>query len=108
MILHELCTNALKYGALSNEGGRVTIGWMTRDDPTGTVVSLIWSESGGPIIQPPEEEGFGTRLIANLSRQLGGDCNFRYPPSGLVFHLSMVAPTAEPRQQVNETPSAAE
>ncbi|HAO38998.1 MAG: HAMP domain-containing protein [Bradyrhizobiaceae bacterium] len=108
MILHELCTNALKYGSLSNENGRVTIGWMTRDDPRGTIVSLIWSESGGPSVTPPAEEGFGTRLITNLSRQLGGDCNFRYPPSGLVFHLSMVAPSSEPRHQANETPSAAE
>ena len=46
---------------------------------------------------PLAEEGFGTRLILNLSRQLGGDCSFRYPPSGLVFHLSMIAPATEPR-----------
>ena len=97
MIMHELCTNALKYGALSNETGRVTIGWMTRDEPQGTAVSLIWSESGGPVVHAPEEEGFGTRLIANLSRQLGGDCNFRYSPSGLVCHISLVAPKNEPR-----------
>jgi two-component sensor histidine kinase len=97
MIMHELCTNALKYGALSNETGRVTIGWMTRDEPQGTAVSLIWSESGGPVVHAPEEEGFGTRLIANLSRQLGGDCSFRYSPSGLVCHISLVAPKNEPR-----------
>jgi two-component sensor histidine kinase len=97
MIMHELCTNALKYGALSNDTGRVTINWTTRDDPGGTAISLIWSESGGPAIQPPEEEGFGTRLIANLCRQLGGESNFRYPPSGLVCHLSIVSPIDEPR-----------
>lgn len=97
MILHELCTNAFKYGALSNDSGRVTIGWTAQPDEAGTTVSLIWSESGGPPVTPPDEEGFGTRLIANLSRQLGGECNFRYPPSGLVFHLSLVAPAAEPR-----------
>jgi two-component sensor histidine kinase len=97
MIMHELCTNALKYGALSNDTGRVTINWTTRDDPGGTAISLIWSEGGGPTIQPPEEEGFGTRLIANLCRQLGGESNFRYPPSGLVCHLSIVSPIDEPR-----------
>jgi two-component sensor histidine kinase len=97
MILHEFCTNALKYGALSNETGRVTISWTTRADPRGIAISLIWSESGGPVVQPPEEEGFGTRLIANLSRQLGGDCSFHYPPSGLVCHLSIVSPIDEPR-----------
>ena len=97
MILHELCTNAMKYGALSNDSGRVSIGWTAQPDGTNTNVSLIWSESGGPVVTPPEEDGFGTRLISNLSRQLGGDCTFRYPPSGLVFHLSMVAPDTEPR-----------
>lgn len=97
MILHELCTNAMKYGALSNDDGRVTIGWTAQPGDAGTVVSLIWSESGGPSVTPPEEDGFGTRLISNLSRQLGGDCTFRYPPSGLVFHLSMIAPASEPR-----------
>jgi two-component sensor histidine kinase len=97
MILHELCTNALKYGALSNEKGRVSINWTAKPDPTSTTISLIWSESGGPSILPPAEEGFGTRLIANLSRQLGGECNFRYPPSGLVCHLSIVSPLDEPR-----------
>ena len=97
MIMHELCTNALKYGALSNDTGRVTINWTTRADQGGTAISLIWSESGGPAVQPPEEEGFGTRLIANLCRQLGGESNFRYPPSGLVCHLSIVSPIDEPR-----------
>lgn len=97
MILHELCTNAMKYGALANDSGRVTIGWTAQPDEAGTAVSLIWSESGGPSVAPPDEEGFGTRLISNLSRQLGGDCTFRYPPSGLVFHLSMIAPNTEPR-----------
>ncbi|MDO8981827.1 MAG: HWE histidine kinase domain-containing protein [Afipia sp.] len=97
MILHELCTNAMKYGALANDSGRVTIGWTAQPSEVGTTVSLIWSESGGPAVTPPDEEGFGTRLISNLSRQLGGDCSFRYPPSGLVFHLSMIAPATEPR-----------
>jgi two-component sensor histidine kinase len=97
MILHELCTNAMKYGALSNDTGHVTIGWTAQPAEAGTTISLIWSENGGPVVTPPDEEGFGTRLISNLSRQLGGDCTFRYPPSGLVFHLSMIAPAAEPR-----------
>ena len=97
MILHELCTNALKYGALSNENGRVSIAWTAKPDPGGTAVSLIWSERGGPAVQPPAEEGFGTRLIANLSRQLGGDCSFRYLQSGLVCRVSLLSPREEPR-----------
>lgn len=97
MILHELCTNALKYGALSNENGRVTILWTTIPDEHGTTVSLIWNEDGGPQVEPPAEEGFGTRLISNLCRQLNGDCDIRYLPSGLVCHLRIVSPKSEPR-----------
>lgn len=98
MILHELCTNALKYGALSNDAGRITIHWTAQPTPKQIMVSLIWTEEGGPTIKPPAGEGFGTRLIANLSRQLGGECQFRYPPSGLVVHITFTAPISEPRE----------
>ncbi len=97
MILHELCTNALKYGALSNEDGRVTITWTAQACNEGTAVSLLWSESDGPLVTPPTEEGFGTRLIQNLSRQLNGEANLHYPPSGFACHLRFVAPKEEPR-----------
>lgn len=98
MILHELCTNALKYGALSNDAGRIAITWTARSDEHSTAIDLTWSEDGGPPVQTPDEEGFGTRLIANLSRQMGGDCDFRYAPSGLVCHISVVSPKFEPRE----------
>lgn len=97
MILHELCTNALKYGALSNDSGRVTIRWTTTPDEHGTTISLLWHEDDGPPVQPPAEEGFGMRLIANLSRQLNGDSDIRYLPSGLVCQLHIVSPKSEPR-----------
>jgi two-component sensor histidine kinase len=97
MILHELCTNALKYGALSNENGRVTITWTAHACNEGTAVSLIWSEREGPEVMPPTEEGFGTKLIQNLSRQLSGEANLHYPPSGFVCHLLFISPKEEPR-----------
>lgn len=97
MILHELCTNALKYGALSNEHGRVTITWTTKTCDQGIAVSLFWSESDGPMVAPPTVEGFGTRLIQNLSRQLNGECSLRYPPSGFSCHVRFVSPKEEPR-----------
>ncbi len=98
MILHELCTNALKYGALSNDAGRVAILWTTRPGEHSTAIDLTWSEDGGPTVQPPREEGFGTRLIVNLCRQMGGDCDFRYPPSGFACRVSIVSPRFEPRE----------
>jgi two-component sensor histidine kinase len=98
MILHELCTNALKYGALSNDIGRVAINWTSRPGEQSTGIDLTWSEAGGPAVEPPSEEGFGTRLIANLCRQMGGDCDFQYPPSGLICRISIVSPKFEPRE----------
>jgi two-component sensor histidine kinase len=97
MILHELCTNALKYGALSNEHGRVTITWTARTCDQGLAVSLLWNESDGPVVTPPTVEGFGTRLIQNLSRQLNGESSLRYPPSGFSCHLRFISPKEEPR-----------
>ena len=99
MILHELCTNALKYGALSNENGRVTITWTAHPCKEGTTVSLLWSESDGPEVKPPTEEGFGTKLIQNLSRQLSGEANLHYPPSGFACHLRFISPKEEPRDE---------
>jgi PAS domain S-box-containing protein len=61
MVLHELCTNAIKYGALSAEAGRVDIGWRVDDG----LFHLEWAESGGPDVTPPTRKGFGSRLISS-------------------------------------------
>src|SRR5690606_12158807 len=75
LALHELCTNAAKYGALSQAGGRVEIEWR----PTSQGIALTWTETGGPWIATPGEYGFGMRLLTRvLARELGGlELNFR-------------------------------
>jgi two-component sensor histidine kinase len=80
MALHELGTNAAKYGALSTEGGRVSIGW-TQD---GDRLHLIWRESGGPPVERPSRRGFGSRLIERgLAADLGGSAALRFDAAGL-------------------------
>lgn len=79
MILHELKTNALKYGALSNGEGSIAISWRTIDD----VLELTWQERGGPAVSPPEQPGFGTRLIVALSRDLGAAPQVDYLSAGI-------------------------
>ncbi|HEU0098732.1 MAG TPA: HWE histidine kinase domain-containing protein [Allosphingosinicella sp.] len=80
MALHELGTNATKYGALSAEGGRVSIGWTLDGDR----LRLEWRESGGPQVVPPTRRGFGSRLIERgLATDLGGAAALRFEPSGL-------------------------
>ncbi len=93
MLLHELTTNAVKYGALSSEAGMVSVAWRVEDDGDRTVV-LTWQERGGPPAQAPTRRGFGTRLIqlglvgtrdSRLSyTRLGFEAEFRAPSSEVV------------------------
>ncbi|HWT52827.1 MAG TPA: sensor histidine kinase, partial [Caulobacter sp.] len=90
MIFHELATNALKYGALSTEAGRVAVSW--RQDGR-TRLSLTWRETGGPLVKPPKHKGFGSRLIAtSLKGDLAGSAEFDYAPAGLTCVLAIIAP----------------
>jgi signal transduction histidine kinase/FixJ family two-component response regulator len=84
MALHELATNAVKYGALSSEKGRVSITWQTRREADGWWLRLEWLEADGPPVAEPEHEGFGTRLIARgLAQELGGETKIEYRPTGV-------------------------
>jgi PAS domain S-box-containing protein len=82
MALHELCTNAAKYGALSTAEGRVSITW-TRTDGAPVLV-LRWIETGGPPVDPPTRKGFGSRLMErNLSAEMGGRVDLRFERGGV-------------------------
>jgi PAS domain S-box-containing protein len=86
MVLHELTTNAVKYGALSVPSGSVEIEWRNAAD--GTLV-LHWRETGGPSVKPAERQGFGTKVIERSVRdQLGGDARFDWRPEGLVCEIT--------------------
>jgi two-component sensor histidine kinase len=88
LMLHELTTNAVKYGALSTPAGEVRLGW-TRDMASGDVV-LDWRERGGPKVEPPKRKGFGTTLIAKL---LAGRGLMDFAPEGL--HVIARVPAAK-------------
>ena len=84
LAFHELATNALKYGALSVPGGRIAVEWSFPEDKPGHI-HLIWKETGGPTVQPPEKRGFGVRLIERaLASDLGTPVQLRFEPDGLV------------------------
>jgi two-component sensor histidine kinase len=84
LALHELATNAAKYGALSNDAGAVTIRWkVTKGDLP--MFQLVWREHGGPAVIPPTRTGFGSRLIRQgLSGELGGPVTLDYAQDGIV------------------------
>jgi two-component sensor histidine kinase len=92
LALHELGTNALKYGALSNDGGRVDITWRVSDDPSPNL-SFEWAEKGGPVVKPPTKTGFGSRLIDRmLASSLGAEVKLEYAPTGV--RLTVEGPVA--------------
>jgi PAS domain S-box-containing protein len=85
MALQELATNAVKYGALSNEAGMIRIAWSVHPGDTGPRLHLKWEESGGPVVQPPARRGFGSRLIErSLSQDLDGTAKIAFPATGVV------------------------
>jgi two-component sensor histidine kinase len=86
LALHELATNAAKYGALSAITGQVGVTWQVADG----MLSLEWNETGGPHTVKPSIQGYGTRVIAaSIERQLGGRAVFDWRPQGLNFTLSV-------------------
>lgn len=86
LAFHELATNAAKYGALSREGGLVSINW--HGDPDTARFKLQWREEGGPDVTTPSRRGFGSKLIERLlASELNGDVRLDFAPSGLVCHV---------------------
>ncbi len=93
IVLHELATNAGKYGAFARPGGRVAISWAWRD---GDLV-LSWRESGGPAVREPDRRGFGTAMVARIvETQLDGRFDCRWDPDGLTCDIAIARPFAMP------------
>lgn len=97
MVIHELCTNALKYGALSVPDGRVSIVWSI--DDVANRFKLEWRESGGPLVVAPLKKSFGSRFIEQaLPGQLQGEARLIFEPTGLVCDVNI--PTTSLQEQV--------
>jgi two-component sensor histidine kinase len=95
MALHELATNAVKYGAWSREEGKVSVVWSLRSQPPGRRLHMEWRESEGPPVSPPTRRGFGSRLIERgLAAELQGEVALHFNPEGLACVVD--APLREP------------
>ena len=82
LVLHELATNAAKYGALSAQGGQVRVGWRLED--ANATLRIVWTERGGPRVRAPSKTGYGTQLIQFATTySLGGSVEQNYAPEGL-------------------------
>jgi PAS domain S-box-containing protein len=88
MVLHELATNAVKYGALSTPRGHVRIAWTVVPGPAHARLALTWTETGGPSVRPPTRRGFGSRLIERgLAAELSGEARIDFEPDGVVCRI---------------------
>ncbi len=109
MSIHELATNAGKYGSLSGEGGRVEVSWsLSRADEGCEVFWIEWCESGGPPVAPPSKKGFGSVVLCRISEEsLDADARLEYLRSGLCWHLKCAAAEAVDRSGVKLRHAAA-
>lgn len=93
MAIHELTTNAAKYGALSVYGGKVAVVWSVMIDATRRTLTFDWTESGGPPIIEPARKGFGTRLLDFvLPGQVQAKTRIEYAPEGIRVHCAVPLP----------------
>ncbi len=98
LVLHELGTNANKYGALSVAGGNVDLSWETMEG--GTMLKLRWQERGGPAVFEPTRRGFGTFIIEQSLSGLDGEAHIQFDPAGLV--CDMWLPIRKTKHPANE------
>jgi len=107
LVLHEMSTNAAKYGSLSGSTGRLDISWRLLEDG---ICELVWRESGGPVIRPPSRNGFGSVLISrSVPFELEGEAVIDYPPEGVHArfaipgkHLHAEADAIEPATMLDD------
>jgi PAS domain S-box-containing protein len=99
LAIHELATNAMKYGALSTPEGQVSLRWKAKPKDKAAHVEIVWKESGGPPVRSPSREGFGSRVIRYAtSRERDGSVVLAYEPSGVMCTIGFTT--------ANDTPAA--
>jgi PAS domain S-box-containing protein len=99
LALHELATNSAKYGALSVAKGTLAVVWHTERN----ILTLSWRESGGPAVQMPSSQGFGTKILnASIKHQIGGNVVWDWRPSGL--HCTVQVPIEREARPAEQAP----
>ncbi len=90
---HELATNAVKYGAFSNEAGTISVSWRIETRPDGRWLCLHWREKDGPAVEPPSRKGFGSRVVEQgLAHELNGRVEMEYLPTGIACTIDIPVP----------------
>jgi two-component sensor histidine kinase len=99
MAVHELATNAVKYGALSRATGRVAVRTCVTGSDSDPTLVVEWTESGGPPVSPPKRRGFGGRVLQQgLAGELDGEVQIDYRPEGLSCRMKLPMHALEPKE----------
>jgi len=99
MALHELATNAVKYGALSNARARLSIDWAFNDTPFGVRFEITWKETGGPAIRQPDKPGFGSSVIVDaIQHAWNAEVVLGFPPDGVMWRAAV------PLERITDAP----
>jgi two-component sensor histidine kinase len=85
LVIHELATNSLKYGALSSAAGHLDISGTSTEDE----VCIVWTERGGPVLERRADEGYGSKLLHSVASQLGGTVNTDWSDEGIVITVTL-------------------
>lgn len=92
---NELATNAVKYGAFSNDGGSIDVSWRLHSPGNEKRLVLRWEEKGGPRVAQPDRKGFGSRVLEHgLARELDGVVGLDFKPTGLVCTIEVPSPAS--------------
>jgi two-component sensor histidine kinase len=102
LIVHELATNAAKYGALSRPAGKLSVHWSLAD----RILNLNWREAGGPPIDSPTRHGFGLRLLPRALEQFSGAVETTFEPDGFICTMKAVLPESKPSIVPGDQPSS--
>ncbi|MHC2337007.1 HWE histidine kinase domain-containing protein [Bradyrhizobium sp. USDA 4454] len=107
LIIHELATNAVKHGALARPEGRVTIEGHIDSCEGNDMFRFVWSEAGGPKVQPPQRTGFGSSILNGMAKRFAQNLELNYRPEGLIYELKVVLASikATPTTGSNPRPS---
>lgn len=108
LIVHELCTNAAKYGALSNASGEVVVGWTLGGDGSDAYMDFSWKEQGGPPIAPASHEGFGLSLIAAIASNPASEPVIDFAPAGFACKFRVTLDTIRPNRYDKVSPVLAQ
>jgi two-component sensor histidine kinase/CheY-like chemotaxis protein len=108
LIVHELCTNAAKYGGLSNGDGEVAVSWQIGGTGANSYLEFSWIERGGPLVKPASHEGFGLSLITAMGSTPSGEPTISFAPEGFSCSMRVPLDTIRPNRFDRVSPMVAE